>query len=147
MIFKCEIRILIIFIGVNKNNQHGLEGMVLEIKLSHHTKSLSNCHCCQWNTKYDEIKGRKVEEVSLQSMDEEEGNEFRVDFKEMKKEARVQHAWARTINTFQVRLQKDRARCTFSTPLCLFVCLYSNSALLVLNGTSLNCNNALLALN
>ena len=55
----------------------------------------------------DEDSGKEVDEVSLQSLDEEEGNEFKVDFKQMKRIARVQHAWARTINTFQVSLHHN----------------------------------------
>ena len=49
------------------------------------------------------MDGRKINDlVTLQSMDEEEGNTFTLDFRQMRSKAKSQHAWARTIHTFQV---------------------------------------------
>eukprot|EP00057_Strongylocentrotus_purpuratus_P012377 XP_011666851.1 PREDICTED: uncharacterized protein LOC105439490 [Strongylocentrotus purpuratus] len=48
-----------------------------------------------------ENNGKKKEIVTLQSMDEEEGTLFDVDFKEMRTRSKLQYAWARTINTYQ----------------------------------------------
>ena len=38
------------------------------------------------------------------TLDDGDGRMVRVDFKELQRECRLQHAWARTIHTFQVPL-------------------------------------------
>eukprot|EP00057_Strongylocentrotus_purpuratus_P028151 XP_011682625.1 PREDICTED: DNA helicase B isoform X2 [Strongylocentrotus purpuratus] len=48
-----------------------------------------------------ENDGKKKEIATLQSMDEEEGTLFDVDFKEMRSRSKIRYAWARTIHTFQ----------------------------------------------
>eukprot|EP00057_Strongylocentrotus_purpuratus_P011942 XP_011666416.1 PREDICTED: uncharacterized protein LOC594069 isoform X1 [Strongylocentrotus purpuratus] len=48
-----------------------------------------------------ENDGKKKEIATLQSMDEEEGTLFDVNFKEMRSRSKIRYAWARTINTYQ----------------------------------------------
>nr|XP_054753153.1 DNA helicase B-like isoform X2 [Lytechinus pictus] len=54
------------------------------------------------NWRVEEEKNKRRDIVTLQSLDEEEGKVFEVDLRDLIRKFKIEYAWARTINTYQV---------------------------------------------